>query len=271
MTAHQKVCIFCRKPATLTSEHIWGKWLRNYVPMKMNKHAFTAIELRPRHAPEIASITPRTGDPTRSKVKVVCKLCNNVWMGKLQEAAKPFLIPLFDGKVCVMGTQAQAAIATWATMATMTSEHIARDPTTIAVPQSERDWFMANRAPLPDWRIWIADYTRHRWKGVWTHTSAAVVEKIPGPGEPEPPRNTQATTFVIGRFYVHVMSSEFAEHVRKWIWIDTPRARTLLTQIWPPKEPIIVWPRQGLTDADAYSFSRTYVLWLHAIGLTTGF
>jgi hypothetical protein len=36
-------------------------------------------------------------DPLSSQVRVVCGPCNSGWMSQLQNQAKPFLTPLFEG------------------------------------------------------------------------------------------------------------------------------------------------------------------------------
>jgi hypothetical protein len=59
-------------------------------------------------------------------------------MGSLQGNAKPFLIPLFRGERASLDKGAQAAVATWITMATMTSEFISRDHSTIAIRFHDR-------------------------------------------------------------------------------------------------------------------------------------
>lgn len=107
MSGDSKVCIFCPFRGKMTHEHIWGDWTRNYVPRPQNKHEFKAI-LAPTPTEEVhGPLKIRAGDPLNSQVRVVCGACNSGWMSQIQEYAKPYLIPLFDGDESVLDAPAQ--------------------------------------------------------------------------------------------------------------------------------------------------------------------
>ena len=133
-----KRCIFCGSTGKMTDEHIWGQWVKSYVPRTANKHRFLDISVpRPgEHLPGVAKI--RAGDPVNAKVTVVCAACNSGWMSHIQETAKSYLIPLFDGAWGGLDAETQSAIAKWVSMATMTAEHLSRDPVKITVSQAHR-------------------------------------------------------------------------------------------------------------------------------------
>lgn len=150
---------------------------------------------------------------------------------------------------------AQAQLAKWCTMATMTSEFIDRDSLGQGVTLAERQLFWKQSVIPPNWRIWIARYRRHKWKGEWIHFTVPILgpEDVPGlkPGDTARP-NTQTTTFVIGELYVHVMSSSgHPDLTAKWVWPAFSRLSRLLIQVWPAKESFIAWPPDSLTDRDA--------------------
>jgi hypothetical protein len=140
-------------------------------------------------------------------------------------------------------------------MATMTGEYIDRAIESKAVTQTERDWFMKNRIPPDNWRVWIGRFQRHKWKGQWIHVNAPILGATDAPdlkpGDLAQP-NTQATTFVVGELYVHVMSSTgYPELVQRWSWPFLSRLSRLLIQIWPSKESFVAWPTESMTDKDA--------------------
>lgn len=93
---------------------------------------------------------------------------------------------------------------------------------------------------------------------------------------PERPPSVQYADddFHVGEFFMHVLSGSFANHVRDWDWRTWPRAHQVLTQIWPVKESMTVWPIRAanLTDADAYFIARAFFGWIDMIGraATTG-
>jgi hypothetical protein len=258
-------CAFCRRPARMTNEHVWGNWLKPYVHRIANKHILhqTTVDVQgsERHKLEI-----RAGaSPLHSKVPVVCGDCNSTWLGRIQETAKPHLLPLVEGRENVLvGPAAQKAIATWATMATITGEFIHRKLASIAISHEAREVFKDMRAPFASWRIWIGYYHRLKWDGCYVHAcrpiyleGEIVPPNVQDPSTPLP--TTQWSTFVVGKLYVHTASSmRAADWIAEWDWKNAPRASQLLVQIWPPKEPIIAWPIQGLTDADAWRFSHAH-------------
>jgi hypothetical protein len=115
-------------------------------------------------------------------------------------------------------------------MATMTAENLSRDPTLIAVRQSERDYLRTNESIPPDWRVWIGFYERQKWAGQWVHTTVPILESRDAALRTNP--NTQAITFIVGKLFVHTMSCEYPEYPRDWHWKSAPRANQLLAPIW---------------------------------------
>src|SRR5215469_2737801 len=98
MARHPKQCVFCGTPG-VTKEHVWGKWLKPYIPRTM-------INYRKFHVSQDGQIPDvkeelRAGDPRSLSVKCVCRTCNGGWMGDLQEAAKPVMIPLAMGNAAI--------------------------------------------------------------------------------------------------------------------------------------------------------------------------
>jgi hypothetical protein len=255
----------------MTSEHAWGEWLKPYLRNRQNKHRHhrrivTAV------GPHKTSIRIRAGGPLTSSARVVCGPCNSGWLSRIQKRAKPYLIPLIEGRETLIGEKAQAAIATWATMATMTGEYTLNRLAAIGVMQSDRTTLMGTSAPIPGWRIWVGTYRRAFWNAHYVHTSMPIEAEgdvvIPNVEEPDAPlTNTQWSTVMIGALYIHVASSaNSADLIAEWDWPTTPRAKRLLAQIWPPKETVIKWPFQSMTDKDAQEFSIAHFRRLQEIG-----
>lgn len=263
-----KKCIFCQLPKRMSKEHIWGDWLKAYIPPRMNKHTMQSVRINRPNEPATGNIFLKAGDPLRSKVQVVCVDCNNQWLSDIQNRAKPFLIPLIRGERTGLGSEAQQRTAAWCAMAAMTAEFIDRDPKTIAVPQSQWDWLMNNGTAPPGWRIWLADYHRRNWPAQWVHLTLPIFEakEIPkNNGTDYVLPNTQTTTFVVGRLYVHVMSSADPENIDKWATTFT-RAIPLLVPFMPSKESFVAWPpARSLTDREADTIASAFHLYVESI------
>jgi hypothetical protein len=217
----------------MSDEHIWGDWILKggYVPRTMNKHSFGLSILNRTGPPSNSPARIRAGDPLGAKLHVVCVDCNNTWMSRIQNNAKPYLITLFNGERTILGEKGQRLVATWAAMVTMTAENLSRDPTLIAIPQVERDHLRTHESIPPDWRVWIGFYERKKWNGQWVHTTAPILESREAGHYTNP--NTQATTFAVGKLFVHTMSCAYPEFARDWHWMTVPRANRLLVSIWP--------------------------------------
>jgi hypothetical protein len=264
-----RLCVFCGSAAKMTNEHVWGKWLKRYVRQDMRKHSLgVAVVNRPGMPGEEHSYI-RAGDPLASKVKVVCEKCNNTWLSEIQDRAKRYLVPLVKGQPTALGHEGQLAVATWATMATMTAEFLLRESVDRVITQAERTLFMGSKAPNPDWRIWIGRYRRIRWLGQWVHTSIPVIptaDVAAAETNGRPQCNMQNTTFVVGELYVHTFSGAHGNFVRDWHWKSAPRARAVLAPLWPIRHDLIAWPMNSISDNEAIGYSRAFFDWVDAIG-----
>lgn len=256
-------CIFyepSKSHLPLDYEHVWGKWLKKIVRSDMNKHHLREREIgRPRSADK-TKVTLRAGDPLQMSLKIVCKACNSGWMSRTQNDAKPFLIPLIQGRKTVLGEKGQKAIAAWCAMATMTGEYSVRDENAVAVSQAERNWIRDQGSPPENWKIWIGYYPSR--KGGWNHYVVPVLgsedgAKITDEGFALP--NSQTTTFAIGNLFVHVFSSTGdPDMVAKWEWPLGTRIALNLPRIFPSKESVIVWPSNGLSEAEVRQVSSLF-------------
>lgn len=245
-------CIFCGKQppeVTMSKEHVFADWLRDYIPRELTQHT-TQVTLDYLDKEEISE-QRHTGDPHARRVRCVCKPCNEGWMSQLQEAARPFLVPILTGKQVRLHRRAQTVLAGWVSMTIMVGEHVRRDM--VAVSQAERDWLYRHKTAPKVWRIWLATGNRRTCA---LHFHRALIMGSPEK-EIEPPTieatrtaNTQASTICFGKkFVVHAMSSSVAWNIiRRW---NLPRIiRDIPDQIWPIRMSVVSWPKtDALNDA----------------------
>jgi hypothetical protein len=265
--AAPKRCIFCQQAKKMSREHIWGDWLKAYVRPAMNKHNFQAVRINRPGEQTTDIVTLRAGDPLRSKVKVVCADCNNRWLSEIQNRARPLLIPLITGERIALGSVAQERVGAWCAMATMTAEFIDRDPTTIAVPQSDRDWLRNNGMAPRGWWIWLAHYQRRKWPAQWVHLTLPILAAKDVPenaAEVYVMPNTQVTTFVVGSLFVHTMSSVEADNIAGWASM-LPRRYPLLVPVMPQRESFVAWPSASITDATADAIASAFHRYVEGI------
>jgi hypothetical protein len=147
-------CIFCDQLG-LTKEHLWADWLKRFLPRKATTH-YHVTSMSRVAGNEVFAHEPQTkhqtGDIRSRRVKVVCGTCNNGWMGRLQEAAKPKLAQLLRGTWSGLSADDCATISAWAVMFTIIVERL--DLSTAAVTAAERKAFSLDRRPPANWMIW---------------------------------------------------------------------------------------------------------------------
>jgi hypothetical protein len=140
-------------------------------------------------------------------------------------------------------------------MFVMVAEFLDKTGTRVAISSKDRLFLKANLAAPPSMKIWIGYYERDKWLGVWFHATFPISDEDHVPqrsnlGVDFP--NTQTTTFVIGKLYIHVLSSDIAGIVRKNEIVGG--GRKLLYRIHPFRRSPLTWPpslRMSDQDADA--------------------
>lgn len=255
MANPQGRCIFCNGTG-LTHEHIWADWLRNYIPRDMESYVSEARVVGEGGFPISERTKKGSGDPRSRRVRCVCGGCNSGWMSQHQEATKPHLIPLLAGRETTITEGGQTALSTWVAMAVMVAERL--EPEKAAIPALDRYWLKRNRFPPPHWRIWGGHYQRGgAWRPHFVHNTLFVTaENIPGPIDASGrAMNMHSSTFVVGEFYIHLMSSLVATKITR-AWNFFGRGDGPMRQIWPHTGDEIRWPPPTMDDATAFFYAN---------------
>lgn len=147
-------CLFCPNPAN-SREHIWADWLRAYVPRTQVNHIEARIDVTDA-GDERLTKKHVSGDPRSRKLKVVCKSCNNNWMSQVQERAKPYLVPLIEGRTCELPRQARTALSRWAALFSTVQEQMYAD--LVSVSGAEREWIKSRSTAPKNWLIWLGRF-----------------------------------------------------------------------------------------------------------------
>jgi hypothetical protein len=254
MARASKYCIFCGGSPT-TREHIWADWLAKYIPKTMKKHSSTTSILNPDRSIE-RTLRVWGGDPRSRQLQIVCKHCNNGWMSELQQQAKPILIPLITGKLkdskpLLLDLKRQNILAAWSAMSVICSEYFY--PGRAAISVTDRRWLFNTKTAPNDFRIWIGDFERREWKPHWGHHSLRVTEHGPErwaiQEDGTPRSNTQTTTFVVGRLFIHAYSCPFPEILNADKIVGYVASK--LVQIWPQRHSFLLWPTTPIGDREA--------------------
>jgi hypothetical protein len=158
-------------------------------------------------------------------------------MGRIEETAKPILIPLIAGRSGEVNPDMQRILATWAVKTAMTSEHVNRKQAVITQP--ERTWLKDNLIPPLGWYVWIAPYSGTNWRDLAIYQHMGKLE-IPAIGDKTAAmHHLHFTILGLGHLMFLVFASNWE---RIWDILDRMWTGAPVTRIWPPSTDSIPWP-----------------------------
>jgi hypothetical protein len=236
----------------MSKEHFWPKWAGQIVSNPQSKsyvselHTSSGYPATPVHPPLQRK---RNGDLSTLKLRVVCRSCNNGWMSRAEQGAKPHLLALIAGTQSKMGPDAQRAVAAWIAMKVIVAEH--DQPETALTPLPDREALMREPSMPPDYfviRIGIhtlatpAGYRRHSQTLVFASHD---VRPAPKPDMLGMERNVQTVTFTFAKLLVHVFAARSCGLAPEKMLSFSELA---LPQLWPPRPEPFTWPPSRVVE-----------------------
>jgi len=245
-----KKCIFCGINNT-TKEHVFSKWTHKFMPPR-RKGRTPILRGTKYFNRDNRKVGQLPGDVRDWQVKCVCggdKLsCNNGWMRRIEDDARPILARLFVGDESRITPIQQQKIATWAALKCMVSEYAANGHVTTHHSQRRR-MFLNHLPPANDWGIWIGSVERKgppypSWSSVAFHIAprAKLISNI---GKPLPRYNSHSTSIIINKLLIQVIRLPEPRFIKTWKF-DLPDKGALFC-IWPRTHFSINWPARDLT------------------------
>lgn len=235
-----KRCIFCGRTG-LSEEHIWPVWSHEFIRPKSGSH-FHMRRLQTARGQstekQLVSEIKHDGDITSMRFKIVCEHnCNNGWMSRLEERAKPIIIPLLRGTHIALTKPNQELLATWIATKLLTLECTTPD---VVTPALERSLLMGRRRPPDIMQIWIGHCADGPATGAYYRHAQSAPVRVPFGGLmtvlPKAP-NLQAQTFIIGQLFVQAITT-----TAKGLEFDPPSHLShALRKLWPYQHGF-AWP-----------------------------
>ena len=178
--------------------------------------------------------TTRHGHTTTRKYRVVCRGCNNGWMARIEDIARPHLIGLMTGACRELSEKARREITRWAVLKTIVLEH--ERPHEAVIRPDDRKAFMQTGAMPPGVQVWLFRCGESPWDAsLHRHCATATVD--PTPPANYRAKNTQsvligAREVLIYLFQSYTLQSEmrFDEAACRRLWPATVGPAT-----WPPE------------------------------------
>lgn len=173
-----KRCIYCGDTER-TLEHVFGNWLRKVIPDR-HQHGFhQTVRYSTIQGEKIATFregaAARPGSNLSRKIRLVCSSCNNVWMSKIQNEARPYLIELISGSWDSLDTEVAVKISTWATMVTINLEFL--DLRTAGITNEQRNSFYENKMPFENTQVFIGRYQGTEDDGAFYHSCLGTADR----------------------------------------------------------------------------------------------
>jgi len=225
-------CIYCEKYRRFSEEHIFGKWLKKYYlsQHKRTKHTL----LRPQRLAFWEKVPVHTesidamATPYDTVVLNVCVECNNGWMSKLQDNAKPLIKALADGSWPTFSDAERDLIARWSLMVSINLECHGR---MLHTTQRQRTALKNGSVP-PGSRVSIARMHDSTCAGESFYRSVAVPIGI----EQGEFLKIQSTYFCVERVAFHTLTSLDDRILETGMMSAGVVAARLPRLIWPVQE-----------------------------------
>jgi hypothetical protein len=224
------------------------QWLREAVTRPGDDFTMTT-QLRQGNKPGQSRVWP--GDIVSMTCKQVCAKCNNGWMHDLEQAGRPWLVPMIRGAQVAITAEAQETIAKWAVKTAVMVHYLHSSPRPVA-PGPLR-WLLEERGSPSDVWVCLAAHSGTRW-GVWCR------EECLSWGGPDPvSENAAGELFTLKVGYL-VLQALIWPRGRHTVVHFTEDALPFIIQIWPRSDLARVWPPDAsLDDEGLFALSEDFV------------
>ena len=183
----------------MTDEHVWPDWLSRF--LMFDEHLDWI------HADDEGIRQIKRAPAFSRKVRRVCVTCNNGWMSRLEENAKPLLKWMIVGRSCSLDFKSRQLLAFWAAKTVLMGHFM--DRTASEVPAS---YFAAmyaardKRRPPNGTRVWLAFYAGSRHPLYWGFRGHGI--EITSPIGVRSEVRAFTGTISVGRFVVQVFGHD---------------------------------------------------------------
>lgn len=178
-------CIFCERPLvrgmTLSGEHLYSEWMHKknrLLPPDSNTRREEAAHFDVGSVAGTVRAWKVNGSVRQTKIRVVCMLCNNTWMSKLDNAIIPIAEPLLRGDPTVLTYERQLKLSEWIALKALVVDCAPRlgQPSEPMFSQNTRTQFMGHRRVPEGFTIWMGPGGGPDWReSAQIHQSGVLV------------------------------------------------------------------------------------------------
>lgn len=244
-------CVFCGA-GKLSEEHIWSQWARDLLPSSEGYLEVTN-NIRDGQAFNRRIIRDAQGPITNKRLKRVCKPCNNVWMGRQEEAAKTIVTKLIAGVSSYLTKSQRKTLARWVVTKLMVLD-VFRDGEQ-AFTDSERATFYEDWTIPESLSVWLLRCGEGPWRTLfWSHGQRVTVVMGDTWANAKPPSGLgpNLKLFLWG-FGEALIVAAYVREIDPQLGAQAEYA----IQLIPDQGVCRAWPPRGITGVEAASIQQT--------------
>lgn len=252
-------CIFCDRPLTrgmtLSGEHLWSEWMHKknrLLPADSSSRIEEVANYQVGHRIGTYSRWVMNGTTRHIKLRVICALCNNGWMSKLDNQIILVAERLLKGEPLTLTKDVQTHLAEWIALKVLVADHAPRlgegaksifDAATLAK-------FMKDQKVPPGFTIWIGPGGGPEWReAAKIHRAGVFVSPIVfglSALKKMPPIRQNVCTMTWGAGYAVFSIVAVSDPSLYGVDWETPFGHF---QIWPVRERDGTWaPNYAIAD-----------------------
>ena len=234
-----RICLFCPNPAG-SLEDIWPVWVLKSVG---------ADSVSPTEFWNTVNAPPLRWHGPKFKTRKLCRRqCNNGWMSNLENAVRPTMGGLINDIAMELDAEQQRLLVLWAVKTAMVIEGVKQAKNGFYTPE-ERSTFRQTLIPPVQTAVWVGRCAQSNN----LHGEARKLH-VSNPTATNPLEDGCATTFVIGRLVMQVLSIKRradAMHGSLRLRMRSGPRDARLVQVWPVEKQSLGWPPpESFSDLD---------------------
>lgn len=247
-TRSKRRCVFCGS-RDLTKEHVWPAWLANVARTEARARHFSIAEVQE----DVRKRTPFFGPPFQTTVRRVCGKCNHGWMNDLENAARPALTSMIQGRGRTLHRATRQTLGLWAWKTTLMFEFASSDSPR-EIPDEHYRWLYERRELPPRFHVWLAPYAGRRFITYYRRDALGLtLPDVPWPTKDADESNMYGATLGIGQLAIQLMTSFLPRDLALKHGPEYP-----VYKIWPADGGVTFYPRPALTDDGMLAFGEAF-------------
>lgn len=165
-------CVFCGA-GKLSAEHIWSAWARDLLPTSDGYQELTNGH-RGGKAIKHQVLRDAQGSITNKRLKRVCQPCNNAWMGRQEQRAKPVVTQLISAAPTMLAKDDRHALVNWIVTKLIVLD-VFRDGEQVFT-EAERFAFRQNWIIPKSLSVWLLRCGEGPWRTLfWSHAQRLTI------------------------------------------------------------------------------------------------